>query len=281
VACSGRGAVFVPSEAADRAEFIRVQCELAQVGPCPATIYRPIEHRAERGGKRYVVPPPTKPKKPCGWCPVCKLVARERELLGRNPQWRPACPACNGAGCYMEMGPSTFHRECPHCSGTGRVGELRRGLLEVVEVSRLADVLHQVLAVDCRTCRSKAGQPHNPYCSAIRSEKWEATQWAAGLMRDPFTRVVRRVMVGDRQPYRVAPDRENSWCYRFDKDWEAGMDGHLLPRVLAPHVKAPERINEGSANAEMIYYTTPDAAKEALGAAVADVLRALVAVSPS
>jgi uncharacterized protein (TIGR02996 family) len=65
----------------ERAEFIRCQCELARMSPCPATIHYPLtdtprEHPYRRGG-----PPVIKAKEPCGWCPVCTLRKRERELL--------------------------------------------------------------------------------------------------------------------------------------------------------------------------------------------------------
>ncbi len=72
-------AAVVEAKDLARAEFIRVQVELAKSGPCPATIYRPQFDAPDYGGKMYVVPPPMKEKKPCGWCPVCKLKISERD----------------------------------------------------------------------------------------------------------------------------------------------------------------------------------------------------------
>jgi uncharacterized protein (TIGR02996 family) len=121
----GKGFIFDTS-VCNRAELIRVQCELSRVGPCPATIYRPIEHIAERGNKRYVAPPPTQPKKPCGWCPVCKLHAREKELLGVNVnRWREGavCRGCKGSK-RDDWGRGSGFGMCPACFGTGDAGGL-------------------------------------------------------------------------------------------------------------------------------------------------------------
>lgn len=83
----------------ERSEFIRVQCELAKAPICPATIYHPEFDAPDYGGKLYVVPPPQKEKKPCGWCPVCKLRRREEELFSD----RNALTWCQSMGVgYLE-----------------------------------------------------------------------------------------------------------------------------------------------------------------------------------
>jgi hypothetical protein len=92
------GGNWVSDGRKERAEFIRVQVEVARCGPCPATIYHPRFDEPDYGGKMYVAPPPQRPKEPCGWCPVCVLRRRERELLAAHgfgwcdgllgPEWK-------------------------------------------------------------------------------------------------------------------------------------------------------------------------------------------------
>lgn len=188
------------------------------------------------------------------------LRIREHELLSRNPQWRPACPVCNRDGNRRDTGQ-------PCCGGSGRVGTLARGLLESVEVPRLETVLEA-----CPRCV----MTHTPgYCPMCRGKKWVATPWAAGLMRDPFTRVVRRVMVGDREPHDFASRGTWGWC-RMSNDMP---DPGIFPaaRIPDPVFLALEGGEEAFPPASAWRTCpAPDAARLALSEAVARALRALV-----
>lgn len=158
--------------ARDRAEFVRVQCELERTGRvCPFTLHHP-EHILTDSHKKYVVPPRIKPKRPCGWCPVCLAVAREHDLLRlHGTGWRKAgpCRGCGGDGKRTGMDGSKDLLPCPACSGTGDKGGLlvrsvhssnprtfvlpvhfRRGLLDRVEVPTLGDCFEEI----CGRCGS-------------------------------------------------------------------------------------------------------------------------------
>lgn len=282
--CDERTRTVPDREAADRAEFIRVQVELARRwgGDCRACGKKLGHDRiadgcpcnSPRGVNHGIVPayvctcPECDPKQTGSVrdmpLEVDQLCVRESVLLAAHPEWRPTCPVCNADGNRRGTGQ-------PCCGGSGRVGELRRGLIECVEVSRLEDCIRR-----CRSIRHvwPAGTlwQEDKDCPRCRGLGWVATEWAAGLMRDPFTRVVRRVMVGGREPYRVRRSTVNPFCWRCVDDPGQLVDPHLIPMDLFPHLIAPEK-GEGI---PMVWYSTPDAAREALGTAIADVLRALV-----
>lgn len=105
--CGRKG--WVPGERAARAEFIRVQIALAGAGLCPATIYRPEFDTPTGHNKRYILHPPVREKKSCGWCPVCVLRRREKALL-ESLQWGTSTgePSENvrSAGRYVWAGPA-------------------------------------------------------------------------------------------------------------------------------------------------------------------------------
>lgn len=71
---------------------------------------------------------------------VKEMRNRAAELLEANPGWRPTCPACEGTGVPWRPTPTGGRTGCEACNGTHRIGEFRRGFVEVVKVPRLADV---------------------------------------------------------------------------------------------------------------------------------------------
>lgn len=242
---------FVPDTAAkDRAEFLRAQVELARWESKPCECRFSSHNRSVKCDRCY---------------PVESLQARERELLSRHPEWKPTCPACDGHRWQgLTFGGEVNYR-CDHCSGTGRVGRLERGLLGEVEVPRLEDCIQR-----CRSIRHvwPAGTPwqEDKDCKLCKGLGWRATPWAAGLMRDPWFRCVRRVVVGDREPFHDG--RYYLWFRQYPADAPASTLGHAdLPVPVFDRL-----LGEGQVAA---IYDTPDAARLALGEAVARALRAL------
>lgn len=92
----------------DRAEFIRVQVELANGDPCDA----------EKMPDRHEVSDP-------GACDWCDLRRRELELLAAHPEWsRCECDRCQRVvGSYKRMayhrGPNSRWDVCETCDGSG------------------------------------------------------------------------------------------------------------------------------------------------------------------
>ena len=85
---------------ADRAEFIRVQCELAPLNDLADSVH-PMAMLGSDGIKREA------------------LLARSYQLLSAHPEWsRCRCPECDGSG---DQGKKNGHDglACPACGGTG------------------------------------------------------------------------------------------------------------------------------------------------------------------
>lgn len=104
-------------EAADgeltpRGEFIRVQCELARIGPLPKC-----------SGSHFLSCPACKQARECAG-----LTARERDLLARyEAEWRlpRVCERCGGKGRIgPNKPPTSIFYDCRTCHGRGRVGVL-------------------------------------------------------------------------------------------------------------------------------------------------------------
>ena len=84
----------------DRAEFIRVQCELAPLNDLADSVH-PMAMLGSDGIKREA------------------LLARSYQLLSAHPEWsRCRCPECDGSG---DQGKKNGHDglACPACGGTG------------------------------------------------------------------------------------------------------------------------------------------------------------------
>lgn len=100
--CDGTGSVPDTADR-DRAEFIRVQCELDQLSGCNPVCSQEEGHRAD-----------------CRYGDAGEsLRRRETELLDDLPEWsRCRCPECSGRGSVV-AGPGVIRAACPTCDGTG------------------------------------------------------------------------------------------------------------------------------------------------------------------
>lgn len=139
--CSGTGTVS--DGFAERAEFIRVQCELART-PTRESDY-PLCSACDGDGLA-TGPPESRPCRKCdstgkrdhkAYKHTRRLLARERELLtdDRRRQWAPVtCPVCGGSGGVNGVG-------CFLCDAYGFAPvEFRRGFVESVRC-RMVDAI--------------------------------------------------------------------------------------------------------------------------------------------
>lgn len=253
----------------DRAEFIRVQCELERIGRrCPFTV---VTHVAERSNIRPQFPPVSKPKQPCGWCPVCKSLQRERELLARHEaDWRRAgaCTRCQAVGNRWLM--------CNNCYGTGDRGgllrttysnevkkaplkvEFRRGFPHRVMVPQLTDALHPV-----ENGRDVFGQAEHDL---------KPTPWLSAVLRH---HPVQEVVSLDKTPYWNGAShvwyRENR---RYPSDSAPAVAE--LPDALFDAIDRPgyEILRRAKGEA------TPELAITALARAVVRIRPAVTATAP-
>jgi uncharacterized protein (TIGR02996 family) len=206
-ACKGTGTV--PDEPADRAELIRVQVELVK--------WLEVDYNR-----------------------IGDLQRRQSALIEKHPEWRPACPVCEGEKLVCEKQNGGW--ACIDCSGTGRVGgTLTRGFLESLTVPTLATVLENWCHSECQTC------PMKP------------TPWASDLVRNRDRwPLLNSVLIADRQP----EDIGYGFCWR-DEGLENGPEN--VPDIV---FQDPEC---------QLVRNSPDAALAALGAVVWRVLVKLCA----
>ncbi len=134
-----------PSDRA-RAEFVRVQVELDKDRGriCPFTIHHPSEFKEDKH-RHVMIPPYIKAKEPCGTCPVCVRLDRERELRTTwESTWRRQHPRkvgdfirCEFCGTEQpaqwtkDVEPNTSGVICYACGRdvSGYPGEWHRGML--------------------------------------------------------------------------------------------------------------------------------------------------------
>lgn len=254
--CKGAGTVRDTSRS-ERAELIRVQCELAR--DYPAVNYDSIKTGLTDGGKR---------RHPS----FSFLAARESHLLPRvraRPGAEPDCPRCGGDSaklrchrCHVPVKDEYEHHSgedhdgtwfcerydhCPHCSGTGRCPcEWSRGFSALVRVPTLETVFER--------CTENDGVvlPGIDEQIQVYTGGWQPTPWGRALVaRWPVT----RVMPVDREPRAhdariwwsrkgAAPHLEDSWTlpdFLFnalegftDEDWAQGV----LVNRRYPHFEA-------------------------------------------
>lgn len=241
--CQGTGRIYggIDPTNAEWAELIRVQVELARCRACPATFWHPWDERDYR-----IDPPPSEKKKPCGWCPVCKLAARERELTAAlGSRLSAPCPGCGGEGLTYQPWRDARGRElpgpgrgqsflCPTCDG---VGDLFKGdyrelgsptpLIRTVDhhfdrgLLYLDVTLGEVVEQRCSGCGctvGEAGERGNgcARCDGGIVRDWRPTPWAAALLPE-----VVGLWVTDREPYHNA-----AGCFLWVK--HAAQLNHLL-----------------------------------------------------
>lgn len=181
-------------------------------------------------------------------CPVARLEDRESALLSAHEDWRPACPVC-----LNDEAQSRVHCTC----AGGRVGTLARGFLESVEVPTLGAVLERV--------------------QTITGVTWLPTDWSLTLLRDYPT--VRRVRVGDREPYTFTEDTGSS---SFDgRQWSSwlpiGARGQTTDASQVPLPIVELMLSAGAVRSRggAARFPIPEAAVDALALAVCRVLHKL------
>lgn len=189
----------------DRAAFVRVQVELKDHGP--------------RAAGRLYHEQQVACHKPC--VPNCKF-CRESALLAKHPEWRPTCPVCDGKKMVVVgnragvEGVNRCERICLHCSGSGRVGTLHRGLLESVEVPTLATVFEW---------------PSEGEVAAIGDGGPRPTPWARGELVAKFP-TVQRVVCKDQIPWVYNdPDSPREYGWWDDAGTDTPEDG-VVPTVI-------------------------------------------------
>ncbi len=168
----------------DRAELIRAQVRLPI---CKAT-----------------------PGEDAGW-EFTKLKAREHQLITAHPDWLPKCPRCNGGGTHFDDD-YAGNLLCVVCSGTGHIGEFRRGLLECVRVPTMATVWEQHV--------------EEPGGDGV----WKPTAWAHTHLA-PHLATVAEVWCGDKAPLFDA----GAYFY----DWY-NADHPKLPTDVPDSARLPE-----------------------------------------
>lgn len=276
-ACHGTGSA--PDTAnADRAEFIRVQCELART---PETVYRniyapqtmhlPVWERIAIGQRHDPNPRHV------------ELLARESALLDANREkWlRVDCPKCDAGGIRTmrdSAGELRATLRCQWCDGTGDIGGLvglmsgadgsnwtnatvfRRGFPDAVQGCRLQDVMSQVA---CPVCSKSGVDVACGLGGCNGGVVWHPTPWLLRVLSHHPT--VTRVPLVDRAPGQYGNTKGWFWS-----EWTPADNGTMrypVPPVLIAAM--PGAVSPG--------YDTADAATDALAVAVVAVGRNLLA----
>jgi uncharacterized protein (TIGR02996 family) len=211
-----------------RAEFIRVQCELARLPDCGHNADR-IDWWAGKGlgGGTYS-------------CNRCWLRQRERELLLSPPPgsaysraefWTPTALRSGAVACEVSTHPPTFRS-----LRSGMAWDFRRGLVGSVTLT-----CQQFFGGPCESCGGtgcildpKSGEQFYDPCPACLASHGEARVGglAAALFRAaPIT----EVRLSDRGPGNRSGSRR-AWWYT-DPDWHRpGAQQHWLPVELRPYL---------------------------------------------
>lgn len=140
--CSGAGSV-ADAEPAERAEFVRIQVELARAGHTCDPDCGGKNRRADKCGSYVDTNNRPVPCKDC-WSEHRR---REKELLGRHAAaWsRFPCPECKSVGTrFVDDGGVRSIEECPECSGSGSLFHglavtFRRGFPHRLTSQKLSD----------------------------------------------------------------------------------------------------------------------------------------------
>ena len=184
--CNGTGTVPNP-ELMERAEFIRVQVELARD-------YSdwPNDNGAAKDSRHR------------------DLMNRESVLLAKYPQLRPKCVVCDGSANEAGTGEgwAGWSGPCSYCNGTGHIGELHRGFLRSVKVPRIADVFHWQPTAYARDLLRDHPTVERVECEdklCSRSEIWDSTEYPHGIQGPVFEK-----LWSQRKRYRIAEATDGS-----------------------------------------------------------------------
>lgn len=260
---------------AERAELIRVQCELARL---PNLFHK----SASLDGC------------PCGGC---ELLRRSEELLtdDRRREWaRVPCPVCKGnpsrglgfkCRACQNTGDAMMHAEYPGHDGTATATpHFHRGFVERVEVPALAWVLEQV-AAKCKMCRgagwcecpesgldADCPQCHGTGTDSTRTE-WRVTEWAKAVAG---THPVTEFVIGDREPrrhYYMQGEIGADWL--LDADTPAD-EGSVIPQPIYDRIASDLMYMREKGFSRGQWEQSREAALSALAIAAADVVREAV-----
>lgn len=288
----------VPDTAdADRAEFIRVQCELERCRRAETEWEekrRSNPHMLRYGGNcdcsRLL-----ERQRPC---PFCVARSRERDLLDTHPEWsRCRCPRCNGRKGRFAKTHGGYEEEwidCVTCDGTGdlflatvnpnrsdtqatlepRHVAFARGFVDSVHCT-LAELgstttQHQTRYSDssfydevCVHCEATDARGSN----ALRGPcvpRFEPTPWALAVVREtPVTRIV----MTDREPFAMS-DTFPPW--RWLRDDNTGSRS-MIPDELFDEI--PGNGPEPAYDHWGRFYPTAEAARDALALAAGRLVR--------
>lgn len=285
--CGGVGTIIDTSNR-DRAELIRVQCELSGIGDS-------VDPRCGRLGHRGLQ---------CleCWSDKRNLFTRQSQLLAANrARWeRVPCDSCSGTGGHEDR-----EGRCSFCRGSGDIGGLSerfeyldfdvtdpdymrtesepvrvtwaRGF-PVAEVPRLADCVEPVCGLcngtgkhgemsppskgkrSCPRCQGR-GTPAVQYDSAIAPTDWlrTVTLHHRGIEAVPL----------DRAP-ELQSQASNGWQRQsaFDRRWPSGVQRqgfqYAIPDAVFQMIEGKE-----DRESKTKYFTTRQAAILALGRALA------------
>lgn len=272
-------ATIIDTSRADRAELIRVQCELARipVEPKQMSSCRLVGVASKRGeSARHL--------RRCQWCQFslaghiarsADLKRRESAILKLHPEWFPPCPQCNdGSESAVVRYGFVGGEHCGLCSGTGRVGTFRRGFVHSVRVPTIASAL-EPKRVKCSRCE-REGRVVTPagaiaICPRCDGQgtvagDYEPTPYATRLFAQWGT--VREVVPVDRVPY-LAGNGEFLWIHTDNAEPEQSTlcEPIWCSDIISEDIPGPF----GQRRAKS--FATPEAAVAAMGQALADTVR--------
>lgn len=262
----------------ERAEFIRVQCELSRYNTCPFTPMNTADLRHPRSNERHMYECPPKVKEPCGWCPVCKNKERENALLAEHRrEWlRVRCSECGGSGTYVwpsEDGGSPVMK-CPACDGSRDIGRLAQ-LMRPGD-SRSKDPYHFPttfsrgfpLSVTARLADVFERPRYNPGHDTEAHGPWQPTVLALRWVRHHPT--IRRVILSDFTPL------HHTGSLRAGYGYVGGEHGPTTPYAL-PNILLWEVGWDGSEPTDhshgYLVWKTAQEVKDRVAKTAADVIR--------
>lgn len=190
----------VRGEYGDRAELIRVQVELSNRE-------KPVSETNTPQGKSLTFD---------HGADYERLRSRSIILLAAHPEWLAECPHC-----YRKP----RQQDCIFCLGKVRIGSVKRGFLDSVEVPTMS-VLFERKPEACPHCIHWKGRvPNDCICGGTRrvpTGDWTATAWARALVADHA--LLTEIRVRDRVPG-VGHTTHSAVGF----SWSFGDDYHHVP----------------------------------------------------
>jgi uncharacterized protein (TIGR02996 family) len=250
------GTVPADTSRQERAEFVRVQCEIARFTPADwqwqynAGTLPPEHPVAKRFTGRGLTGEMVRALRGYNG-KLDALRARESAILSRRRvEWSPKCLHCiNG---YMRRPPRDLASDrCELCSARAAHCTFARGFPFAVKVPTIAS--------GWANTRVMGGHPESYY-------EWQPTPAAVAMLAAYPT--VRQVVPVDRVPHDNGDDV--MWCRNFPN--QQGTDHWGLPAVVFNALRWARVEDRGAPYRKSYFYPTPDAALSALGAALRDLI---------